>query len=116
MKIMLPTHYFYSSNGGKAYVSKGKLYIEGNVNYERLIYNIVYSLKGKTRCYYCGKKLSAKNGTLDHKYPRCFGGISVPENLEPCCKGCNSIEKSFGKPKDFIKLANELERTNELFF
>ncbi len=89
MKIMLPEHYFYSNKAGKAYVSKGKLYIEGNVNYERLIYDIVYFLKGKTTCYYCGNPLTSKKMTLDHKYPRFLGGISIPENLEPCCKKCN---------------------------
>lgn len=116
MKIMLPKHYFYSSNGGKAYVSKEKLYIEGNVNYERLIYDIVYSLKGKTRCYYCGKKLSAKNRTLDHKYPRYFGGISIPENLEPCCKECN-LNKLCMTEKQFL-IWNEIESIKEqdLFF
>ncbi len=116
MKIMLPEYYFYNNKTGKAYVSKGILYVEGNVNFERLIYDMVYFLKGMTTCYYCGKVLEPQKRTLDHKYPRFFGGISIPENLEPCCKKCN-LNKLCMTEEQFL-VWNVIESVEEqhLFF
>ena len=33
--------------------------------------------------------LTQKNRTLDHMYPRRWGGVSIPDNLVPSCKNCN---------------------------
>ena len=39
-------------------------------------------------CYYCGKELTKRNKTVDHKIPKCRGGVGG-SNIVPCCKPCN---------------------------
>lgn len=91
MNIQLPRRFFYSSGWrSRAYVQGRVLYLEGDVNYEDLMYSLAYSISGYEKCVYCGEKLKKETRTLDHKYPRCWGGISIPDNLVPSCKKCNS--------------------------
>ena len=95
MNIELPSKFFYSANDRNiAYVKNGILYIEGFVNYEDLMYSLTYTLKGYDRCYYCGREIISKKRTLDHMYPRSWGGISIPNNLIPACSACNSRKGS----------------------
>ena len=54
------------------------------------MYELTYMMKGNQICYYCGKTISKKEMTLDHVYPRDFGGPSITDNLVPCCSHCNS--------------------------
>ena len=61
------------------------------VRYEELMYDLAKAIKGK-RCIYCGKKLKESNYTLDHRYPKDTGGISITNNLFPCCDICNSAK------------------------
>ena len=91
MKIRLPESFIYSnrSKNSNAYVKNGVLYVKGYTNYEELMYTITYMVKGYDKCYYCGCELTDKNRTLDHMYPRRWGGVSIPENLIPSCKNCN---------------------------
>lgn len=90
MIIDLPQKFFYDSgDNGKSYVQGGILYIQGQINFEDLMYTITYSVKGYERCFYCGRELDPSKRTLDHMYPRVFGGVSIPSNLVPCCKNCN---------------------------
>lgn len=112
MNIRLPEKFVYTSPTGRAYVDRGILYVEGNVNYEQLIYEIVYELKGRTRCCYCGEILSPKTRTIDHMYPRSWGGISIPENLLPCCQKCN-LEKrdmTYKQFQDWRKIKSSKEQ------
>lgn len=50
-------------------------------------------------CYLCGITMSYNGDpghravTLDHVWPRSFGGDSDEENLLPACSGCNSRKK-----------------------
>lgn len=44
-------------------------------------------------CYYCGKKFSAKELTMDHKIPLSWGGTSERSNIVPACKSCNFKKK-----------------------
>lgn len=44
-------------------------------------------------CYYCGKKVSPNEITMDHKIPLSRGGTSDRENIVPCCKECNNKKK-----------------------
>lgn len=99
MNIRLPKHYFYRDReqNGYAYVSHNKLFIKGYVNFEDLMYNLTYTLDGHQYCLYCNKKLSNKTRTLDHMYPRAWGGISIPNNLIPCCKTCNQKKREMTK-------------------
>lgn len=41
-------------------------------------------------CYYCGKAISGRNKTVDHKTPISKGGTNAFENLCMCCASCNS--------------------------
>ena len=45
------------------------------------------------RCYYCNKKFSAKELTMDHIVPIIRGGKSTKGNMAPSCKECNSKKK-----------------------
>lgn len=94
MKIQLPDHFFYSnkSQRGTAYVKDGVLYID-SVSFEAVMRTITYVLKGYDTCHYCGQELTNKNRSLDHMYPRRWGGVSIPENLIPSCKNCNCDKK-----------------------
>ena len=95
MNIDLPEKFFYSSadNRARAYVKGGILYVEGNVVFEDLMYSLAYTLKGYDICYYCGRELGTKKRTIDHMFPRMWGGVSIPNNLVPSCSNCNG-EKS----------------------
>jgi 5-methylcytosine-specific restriction endonuclease McrA len=44
-------------------------------------------------CHYCGKKVGAKNLTMDHLVPLVRGGRSNKGNLVPACKDCNTKKK-----------------------
>lgn len=91
MKIRLPETFIYTnhSKNAVAYVKNDILYVKGCINLEELMYNLTYMSKGYDYCYYCGCELTDKNRTLDHIYPRRWGGVSIPENLVPSCKNCN---------------------------
>lgn len=91
MKIRLPEAFIYTNRAknASAYVKNGVLYVKGYINFEELMYTITYMVKGYDKCYYCGCELTDKNRTLDHMYPRRWGGVSIPENLIPSCKNCN---------------------------
>jgi len=91
MKIRLPESFIYTNRAknASAYVKNGILYVKGFVNFEELMYTITYMVRGYDTCYYCGCELTDKNRTLDHMYPRRWGGVSIPENLIPSCKNCN---------------------------
>lgn len=90
MIIRLPKKFIYT-NGlqNYAYVNRGKLYVKGNIVYENLMYNLSYALKGYDKCCYCGNRLTIRKRTIDHIYPRRWGGVSISNNLLPCCKNCN---------------------------
>jgi len=53
------------------------------------------------RCYICGVPLDFSDATsrayftLDHLWPSCYGGDSVPENLLPACCDCNTKKANF---------------------
>lgn len=45
-------------------------------------------------CYYCQKKFSYKQLTMDHLIPLGRGGRSTKDNLVPACKDCNTKKKN----------------------
>ena len=45
-------------------------------------------------CYYCGRKFTFKQLTMDHLVPLARGGRSTRDNLVPSCKACNNKKKS----------------------
>ena len=95
MNIELPKRFFYTSRYRyNSYVQNGILYVEGGLEYEDLMYSLSYSIHGYDRCVYCGKKLTRKSRTLDHMYPRNWGGVSITNNLIPSCSRCNSLKSN----------------------
>ncbi len=114
MIIRLPERFIYSNTGheNSAFVENGILYMSKYTNFEDLMYTITYVLKGYDRCCYCGEKLTNKNRTLDHMYPRRWGGISIPENLLPSCKKCNQDKKdmTYQQFQEWRKLETPAQR------
>ncbi len=77
-----------------AKVLNGMLYIYRMVSYESLMYDLTYACKRK-KCIYCNKRIKrGKASTLDHRYPRDTGGVSITNNLFPCCPKCNSSKSN----------------------
>lgn len=87
--------------------------------FEDLNYELTYAIK-KKKCIYCDEKLRIKNRTLDHRYPRATGGVSITNNLFPCCSKCNSkksnlTHKEFlvfrelnkGEREEYVKIVNK---------
>lgn len=101
MIIELPEKFVYTDRTSQigAYSKDGKLYIDSHVNYEGLMYTIAYLQNGYDSCYYCGGKLTDETRTIDHKFPRCWGGVSVPPNLVPCCDRCNQQKANMTHPQ-----------------
>lgn len=115
MILEIPNKYrFYERKNPNsyAYEKNGTLYIKGNLSFEQLMYSLTYSLKNKRRCFYCNKKLNSKNRTLDHKFPRCLGGITLPINLEVCCKKCNEEKDSLtvSQFEEIREISSELQK------
>lgn len=44
------------------------------------------------RCAYCGSPITASSMTLDHVYPKCYGGRRSERNIRPSCFLCNSVK------------------------
>jgi len=60
-------------------------------------------------CYYCGKKIPAKELTMDHIVPLARGGTSSKGNLAACCKECNNLKKTM-LPIEWDAYMERLER------
>lgn len=92
MIIDLPEKFRFQGDTPKDYaeVRENTLHIYGNVPIRKLMYDLTYSLKGNTECFYCQRKIKKSEITLDHMYPQDIGGPTIPNNLTPACKECNS--------------------------
>lgn len=49
---------------------------------------------GKGVCYFCEKKFSRENLTMEHLIPLSRGGRSTKKNIVVACKQCNSLKKN----------------------
>lgn len=99
------------------------LYIKDNCDFNVLMNKLTYDLK-ENRCSYCNKVLTGENRTLDHVIPKIYGGVSIVDNLVPCCKECN-VKKDFlllNQFQEFLKIdcpkkqsefKNEMKLENE---
>lgn len=94
MKIQLPKTFEYHVGSTHAMVHNGVLEMTP-MDFEKVMYQVTYRLKGKVRCAYCNKLFDQNTITLDHVFPRDYGGISIPNNLKPCCKKCNKNKSNF---------------------
>ena len=79
----------------QAFIENGILKIGRDCKFSNIMYGLTYLMKGDRICYYCGKTISKKEMTLDHVYPRDFGGPSITDNLVPCCQECNNDKNNF---------------------
>lgn len=93
MKIQLPKNFEYHDGPTHATVRNGVLEMTP-IDFEKTMYHLTYRLKGRIRCAYCHRILDANKITLDHVSPRDHGGISIPNNLKPCCKRCNEAKNN----------------------
>ena len=95
MTIDLPKSFSYEGNGRiRAYTEDDKLIIEGRLleyDLEQLMYQLTYATKNMSVCFYCGETISdvRKTRSLDHMYPKVYGGVSLPFNMVPSCVKCN---------------------------
>lgn len=98
MNIELPKQ-FQKIYSDRKYVRirKGKLEIHGGCNFEDLMVELAYLIRGKERCYYCGMELTSKQVTIDHRHPRDFGGVTITNNLVPACGKCNSTKSNLNE-------------------
>ena len=91
MNISLPKSFSYvvdSRNG--AYICEDTLVIVGNVNFDKVMCDPTYATKEDDVCFYCGETVTRKTRSLDHMYPKVWGGVSIPDNLVISCVKCNS--------------------------
>jgi len=96
-----------------AEVKGEELLIYRLVRFEDMMYELTYACR-KKKCAYCAKKLNRKNGTLDHRYPRHTGGISITNNLFPCCAKCNS-RKSNLTHNEYLNMENLFEKEKKKY-
>lgn len=91
MNIELPKKFSMNNvrKGQKAYIENGILKLTRQVNFSKLMFELTYQIKGKNKCYYCGKKITKEQITIDHIYPIDFGGPTITNNLLPSCGECN---------------------------
>lgn len=69
--------------------------------------------RDKSKCYYCGQKVTEHNATLDHKIPQSKGGNNSKENLVVCCFECNSIKSGKTLEEVAPKLLERLKNKNK---
>ena len=110
MKISLPKDYSYKDI---AVVKNNVLYIHKLGCFQDLMYDLTYAIKDYSKCYYCSKPLTRKTSTLDHMYPRDFGGPTLPENLAVSCMHCNSAKSNMSEEEFFYYLNLPNERKKE---
>lgn len=83
--------------------------------FEKLMKDLAFEIKGRNKCYYCHEEINENEITIDHLYPRHFGGITVPNNLEPSCPVCN-VRKSNMNEKEFIQWKKFTDEQNQKRF
>ena len=97
MTIEIPKGYtFVKDETVIAFEENGilKIYMR-NGKFQDVMYDLTYQLKGRNKCYYCGREVqNPSKMTLDHIYPVSLGGPTIPPNLVPACKNCNGIKEN----------------------
>lgn len=110
MIMELPKKFSYTKDQyNYAKVRDGKLIIRGSIPFEELMYDLAYAIKGRTSCYYCGRQV--KNMTIDHMFPRDYGGVSITNNLLPACSKCNGEKSNLNFHEyQIFRTLNKLEK------
>lgn len=105
MIIEIPKGYIYMKEGNIiAFEENGILKMQRrHGKFDEIMYDITYQQKGRDKCYYCGRNRNENQLlkiTLDHIYPRSLGGPTIPPNLIPACRKCNSLKENM-TPEQF---------------
>jgi 5-methylcytosine-specific restriction endonuclease McrA len=104
MYIKFPPNFVYQGKFSRklAYAKNNILYICNDANFEDVMYDIAYSMCNSDVCFYCKRRITKENRTIDHVFPKCWGGVSISINLVPCCKKCNE-QKANMTQNQFIR-------------
>jgi len=112
MLVELPKKYERKLNEYSfARIRDGVLELKGDFNFEKIMIELAYQLRGRTKCYYCKKKVSANKITIDHMFPSDFGGVTITNNLAPACGTCNSNKSNMNQYE--FKIWNSLKTREE---
>lgn len=98
MIIELPKKFSYADKKTgqiRAIVSNKILYIKHGTDLENIMYSLAYSMNETFECYYCKKIITKEKITIDHVYPKNFGGVDITNNFKFACKKCNSEKSDF---------------------
>ena len=93
-------------------IKNGILLLKHGQSFTNAMYSLTYFMKGKNFCYYCKKGFSRNEINLDHMYPRCVGGPTIPQNLYPTCVHCNNTKAFMTKEQydEYLKFTSDEER------
>lgn len=65
----------------------------------------------KGLCYYCEKRFSPAELTMDHRVPIARGGRSTKSNLVTSCKACNSEKQAQTSAELVLKKLSETSQS-----
>ena len=63
-------------------------------------------------CYYCGRRFSPSELTMDHIVPIIRGGMSTKNNIATACKDCNNKKKHM-LPMEWEEYLSNLTRNDD---
>lgn len=89
-----------------AFIENDILKISRKVSFDKIMIKITYQMKGRGRCYYCGRNVPRNQISIDHVYPKDFGGPTIPDNLLPACQKCN-LEKDNMTYEQYMQFLEE---------
>lgn len=109
MNITLPTENLRTKD---FLIKDGILYLRYGQSYQNIIHALTYFMKERNFCYYCRKFFPRNEINIDHMYPRSTGGPTIPQNLIPSCKGCNTEKADMTKSQflHYLSLGTESEK------
>lgn len=112
MNIQLPNQFSFRKDNVKAYIENDILFYEGIFSFDRVMYQATYEMRNPSICYYCGCELNKEKRTIDHMYPRDLGGVSITNNLVPCCTKCNHEKDNMTMQEyfNYLKFESTKER------
>ena len=118
MIIEIPQGYTFVKDGSIiAFEENGILKIYGRRGkFQDVMYYLTYELKGRDKCYYCGKQIEVPSQiTLDHIHPVSLGGPTIPQNLLPACRKCNGRKENM-TPEQFQAYKNLVDDEQRKMF
>lgn len=117
MIIDLPKEFYFENlpKGQIAFIHNGILKLSKQTSFRKIMIDITYKIKGKRKCYYCGRKVSEEKMTIDHMFPSDFGGPTIPNNLLPACKQCNNEKRNMTRQQYHEFLKSKKDKKGDLY-